>query len=158
MPSWMTFQHGSKMEYKVCWPKFKSIILKVRQILFQSQTYLEMSTCNIFACELRYHTYSSPLLWLWKCNAIIGNLRISIVSTPEDVRFRVGKLGKKSINIHICELCYCELRYHRLFFYPTSANLGCTSLASSLLVFVHAHNQITSTAVLRSISKGTLLQ
>ena len=43
------------------------------------------------------------------------------------------------------------------FVIPTSANLGCMSLATSLLVFLHVQNQITSTVVLWSISKDALL-
>ncbi len=123
------------MKHKFCWPKFKAIILKVWQVLFHSQTYLEKSGCYICACELRYHTYSYPLVSLWKCNVMIGNLRMGILSTPEDVGFRVGKLGEESIKIHSCELHYCELRYQCLFFYSNirQSRLHITSNISSTI-------------------------
>ena len=44
-----------------------------------------------------------------------------------------------------------------IFWISTSKNLGCPSLGTSLLVFLHVQNQIASTAVLSSISKGIQL-
>ncbi len=65
-----------------------------------------------------------------------------------------GKTEQRATFVNFVTVDFVSTVY---FSIPTSENLSCTSLAISFLFLLLVQNQIASTAVLRSISKGTLL-